>query len=521
MLWTIRRKLSAISLLALVFLLAVGGTALVGAQNASDSANRQRALASIAGRQLDGEYNENAVRADVWEAISTTKNSDIKDIEAEFNSYASIWLGDVDAVSKSTAPVALRKQAAALEPAIVSVTAQAKAAIERAMVNTSDARGLAAIFDQTFDPLDTSMKALTRKLDTESARTKTAADQSASLERSLLIGVLIVAVVALFLLAKIISRSIVKPLDACVAGLEQLAGRDLTATFGRASKDEIGRMVSALTSAIGDIRSALGEIVERSQIVDSASHELSAVSQQLAASAEETASQARSVSSAARTVNDNVSSVATGTAQLSGSMREVADSASDAATTAREAAGLADRAELVLATLRDASLQIGNTVTVIRGVAEQTHLLALNATIEAARAGASGRGFAVVAEEVKSLARTTSESTDQVADVVEAMQDSVREVVDVIARIATTVRGIDGNQSTIAHAVEEQTLTAGTMRNGVADAAEGIRAITANIDSVAESAASTTEGVTSAQRAADELAETAAQLAALAGGFRY
>ena len=91
----------------------------------------------------------------------------------------------------------------------------------------------------------------------------------------------------------------------------------------------------------------------------------------------------------------------------------------------------------------------------------------------------------------------------------------------VLARIASTVLGIDDNQSTIAHAVEEQTLTAGTMRNGVADAADGAAAITANIDSVAESAAATTDGVNSAQRAADELAQTAAQLAALADAFQY
>ncbi|MDX6207119.1 MAG: methyl-accepting chemotaxis protein [Frankiales bacterium] len=521
MLWTIRRKLTAVTLLAVVFLLGVGATAIVGAQNASTASARQRDLSAALTYQLNGQTAQYGVRGDVFESMAVVHVDEVKAIIKEYENFAAEWQSAEASISTSKLPQNLVASAKDLRAQSSSVAALGRKAVTEALYSNDRARVAAATFDKAFDVVDAKSATFLTRLQAAESSTKAAADRAANVEMWVLVSVLCTAVVVLFLLTRFIARSIVRPLDTCVAGLEQVAKRDLTATFGRSSGDEVGRMVRALTSAIGDIRSALGEIAERSQVVDSASHELSAVSQQLAASAEETASQARSVSSAARTVNDNVTSVATGTAQLSGSMREVADSASDAATTAREAAALADRAELVLATLRDSSLQIGNTVTVIRGVAEQTHLLALNATIEAARAGASGRGFAVVAEEVKSLARTTSESTDQVVDVVEAMQDSVREVVDVIARIASTVRGIDGNQSTIAHAVEEQTLTAGTMRNGVADAAEGIRAITANIDSVAESAAATTEGVNSAQRAADELAQTAAQLAALAGGFRY
>ncbi|WP_334050332.1 PAS domain S-box protein [Alteromonas gracilis] len=82
------------------------------------------------------------------------------------------------------------------------------------------------------------------------------------------------------------------------------------------------------------------------------------------------------------------------------------------------------------------SNQIGEIVSVINNIADQTGLLSLNAAIEAARAGEQGRGFAVVADEVRTLAAKSSDSASEIGTLVDETKKRIGELAEALKKFS-------------------------------------------------------------------------------------
>lgn len=241
------------------------------------------------------------------------------------------------------------------------------------------------------------------------------------------------------------------------------------------------------------------------QIVTSSATEMQASSKTMAATAEETARQAQAAAAASEEATKNVETVSSAAEELSKSISEIARHVQDASKMTSQAVQEADRTNITIKDLGEASNEIGQVIKVITSIAQQTNLLALNATIEAARAGEAGKGFAVVANEVKELARQTAKATEEISQKIEAIQSSSTVAVTAIQSIGESIKKINEISTTIASAVEEQTAATNEISRNVSEAARGTSEVSSNIASVSQAADESGRGASDILTTAESL----------------
>lgn len=294
-------------------------------------------------------------------------------------------------------------------------------------------------------------------------------------------------------------------------------------------------MMDELRSILGSLKTISLDLVQASEILNTNSEginatmdDISATMDDIAHGSSEQASEAErgvnlitNLSRQIHLVHQNTASVA----DDSENMRQLNSRGLEAVETLKtsnvRSARTAAEVSQFIRSFVEKSQSIGEFVSAINTIAEQTNLLALNAAIEAARAGEAGRGFAVVADEVRKLADNSKKSTEHVEDIMEgimeeadtafAMMDTMDEVVsdqtNAVDNTTDTFNVIASNIENIIGRIDDISQSIAIMEKDKDDVTYAMQ----NISAVSEEAAAASQEIAAAtQEQKNSIAEMVA-----------
>lgn len=343
-------------------------------------------------------------------------------------------------------------------------------------------------------------------------------------------GTIITSLLTMLLLLIIIwfiSGKLTRPFKEMTEVTTRLAQGDLSKNISSNNKTELGLLMNSLGTMSDSLKTVFEQIVNGSQNLARAAENLletaentGRASEQVSASAEEVARAAASqaedaqrtselahqVGLAMQNVGENTEKISKQSVNFQGIVKKVTQLMLQQKDTMDYTVENTGNVSGVIQDLSDKTRQIGEIITVITNIADQTNILALNAAIEAARAGDAGKGFAVVAEEVRKLAEETGAATLNIGRIIAEVQGQVERVVSEVHQVEKLVveqgqslgesiaafKEIESGSGEIDNSIQD---ISATFEELVASADEIIQAI-GNISAVTEESAASAEEVT-------------------------
>ena len=258
---------------------------------------------------------------------------------------------------------------------------------------------------------------------------------------TIVLGVLAVLIGAAFGWA--ITRSVTRPIAQAVDVAHRLSEGDLTVRVEGLSRDEVGRLLSAMGAMVERLRSVTRGVATAVASVATGAQQMSATAEALASGASEQGAATEESTAAME--------------QMAASVQRNADSAQQTdQLAARVSTGAQASGDTVVKT-RDAMKLVADKVALIEEIARKTDLLALNAAVEAARAGEHGKGFAVVASEVRKLAERSSIAAGEIRELSRSSVGLADDAGAMLGRLVPEIRRTAELIQEVAAASREQT----------------------------------------------------------------
>ena len=354
---------------------------------------------------------------------------------------------------------------------------------------------------------------------------------------SMALVVFLVGVVILGIVYWLLSYMVIRPLNETILRVEDVANGngDLTRRINNKEKDELGSLASAFDRLMDQLQGTIKSVANIATGLDTAAKGLQEISlaskgvlSDQSSNIDIIASAIHEMSASAGDVADTAGRVSVAAEEADQQARHSHDQVTGSIAATEVAAENIQETSKVLSDLVDSGKEISAILNVIRGIADQTNLLALNAAIEAARAGEQGRGFAVVADEVRSLAKLTQTSTEEVDEMLRRFHASTDTA---LLKMNSAKSTGDANVSAAIasgeaiDAVRESVGSLSDLNKQISSAvrqqSEVAEEISVNVTRISEDAELSKTQAENTSAAAVELADLSRRIQEQLGSFRY